>query len=273
VVLRCYPLEKRANFVPKILFTDITVRNLPEGTHFDTRLSSFGMRVGKNRRTWLVVRGDNRTKVTLGHYPSVSLQDARKKAHAALVALPDEKPTLAFPEALDTFLERHGATLRPKSLYQLTRNLKRHFLWKTTLDKITHHDVAAALDAIQKPSPRAHALKDIRTFFNWCIPRYVASSPCVGIKKPPQKSRDRVLSDEELVRVWHRAEELGWPYGTIVQLLILTGQRLGEISSLRWEWIGEDTVTFPASITKNARASTIPLGSMALAIINGVPRC
>src|SRR5580704_14563412 len=141
----------------------MTVRNLPEGVHFDTRLSSFGMRVGKNRRTWLVVKGDNRTKVSLGHYPSISLQDARKKAHAALVALPDEKPALAFPEALDAFLERHGATLRPKSLYQLTRNLKRHFPWKMPLDKITHHDVATALDAIPKPSQRAHALKDIRT--------------------------------------------------------------------------------------------------------------
>jgi len=94
-------------------------------------------------------------------------------------------------------------------------------------------------------------------------PRYLKTSPCVGIKKPPQKSRDRVLTDDELRKVWKRAEELGHPYGTIVQLLILTGQRSGEIAALQWEWIGEDSISIPASVTKNGRATTIPLGQLA----------
>ena len=110
--------------------------------------------------------------------------------------------------------------------------------WTKPLDQITHRDVVDALDAIEAPSERAHALKDIRTFFNWCIPRYLKTSPCVGIKKPPQKSRDRVLTDDELARSGNGREELGYPYGTIVQLLILTGQRSGEIAALQWEWGG-----------------------------------
>ena len=125
---------------------------------------------------------------------------------------------------------------------------------------------------MKRQSQRAHALKDIRTFFNWCIPRYLKSSPCIGIKKPAQKPRDRVLADDELCKVWNRAREIGYPYGTIVQLLILTGQRLGEIAALRWEWIGEGTVTFPGEITKNARASRIPLGMMARYVIEGTSR-
>jgi integrase len=71
--------------------------------------------------------------------------------------------------------------------------------------------------------------------------------------------------------LWSRARKIGYPYGTIVQLLILTGQRLGEIAALRWEWIREGTVTFPAEITKNARASRIPLGMMARHIIERTP--
>jgi hypothetical protein len=71
---------------------------------------------------------------------------------------------------------------------------------------------------------------------------------------------------------WNRARGISYPYGTIVHL-ILTGQRLGEIAALRWDWIGEGTVTFPGEITKNARASRIPLGTMAQRIIEGTPRC
>ena len=120
----------RAKSVPKIHFTDITLKNLPEGVHFDTRLTSFGLRVGKNRRTWLVVKGANRTKIALGHYPSLSLQDARRKALAALAAPEEKSPPPTFPEAREAFLAKHGPALRPRSLYQITRTLQRHFSWQ-----------------------------------------------------------------------------------------------------------------------------------------------
>jgi integrase len=142
----------------------------------------------------------------------------------------------------------------------------------TPLNEIMHDDVARALDAIAAPSERAHALKDLRTFFNWCIPRYLQVSPCVGIRKPPYKSRDRVLDEEELGKVWRTAQAIGYPYGTIVQLLILTGQRSGEIAALQWDWIGDDVIMIPASATKNARATTIPIGLMTQALFDTVPR-
>ena len=95
----------------------------------------------------------NRTKIALGHYPSLSLQDARRKALAALAAPEEKSPPPTFPEAREAFLAKHGPALRPRSLYQLTRNLQRHFSWKTTLDQITHYDVATALEAIAAPKP------------------------------------------------------------------------------------------------------------------------
>jgi len=266
-------IELRAKSVPGL--TDLSVRNLPEGLHLDARLPSFGIRVGKKRRTWIVIKGKNRTKISLGHYPAMSLADARKRAMVELSKPPSASETAAipsYPEALAEFHTLHVANLRPRSAYQLSRNLTRHFPWTKPLDQITHQDVLNVLDAIEGRSQRAHALKDIRTFFNWCIPRYLKSSPCIGIKKPAQKPRDRVLADDELCKVWKRAREIGYPYGTIVQLLILTGQRLGEIAGLRWEWIKEGTVTFPGEITKNARASRIPLGTMAQRLIEGTPR-
>ncbi len=263
--------------MPVIPLTDLSVNALkPTGKqvkYFDAKLPAFGVRVGKNRKTFVVMTGQDRKLVSLGHYPEMPLADARKEAKKLLAGVPIETGNgLSFPDALDQFLTKHAATLRPLSLYQITRTLRRHFKWRTTLNEITHNDVAVALDAITAPSERAHALKDLRTFFNWCIPRYLQTSPCIGIKKSPQKSRYRVLTDDELAKVWKRAKEIGHPYGTIVQLLILTGQRSGETAALRWEWIGEDTITIPAGVTKNARATTIPMGTMARQIIAGVPR-
>jgi integrase len=262
----------RANSVPGL--TDLSVRNLPEGLHLDARLPSFGIRVGKRRKTWIVIKGKNRTKVSLGQYPAMSLADARRRAMAEFSRAPLAHEIAVmppYPKALAEFHTTHVTGLRPRSAYQLSRNLTRHFQWTKPIDQIIHHDVLTALEAIEARSQRAHALKDIRTFFNWCIPRYLKSSPCVGIKKPTQKPRDRVLADEELRKVWNRAREIDYPYGTIVQLLILTGQRLSEIAGLRWEWIGHGAVTFPSEITKNARISKIPLGAMACRVIEEIP--
>ena len=75
-------IELRANSVPGL--TDLSVRNLPEGLHLDARLPSFGIRVGKKRKTWIVIKGKNRTKISLGHYPAMSLADARRRAMAEL---------------------------------------------------------------------------------------------------------------------------------------------------------------------------------------------
>jgi integrase len=266
-------IDLRANSVPGL--TDLSVRNLPEGLHLDARLPSFGIRVGKRRKTWIVIKGKNRTKVSLGQYPAMSLADARRRAMAELSKAPLAYETAvmpSYPKALAEFHTTHVTGLRPRSAYQLSRNLTRHFQWTKPIDQITHHDVLTALEVIEARSQRAHALKDIRTFFNWCIPRYLKSSPCIGIKKPTQKPRDRVLADEELRKVWNRAREIDYPYGTIVQLLILTGQRLSEIAGLRWEWIGDGAVTFPSEITKNARISKIPLGAMACRVIEETPR-
>jgi hypothetical protein len=115
--------------------TDLTIRTLPEGLHLDARLTSFGIRVGKSRRTWVVIRGKNRTKVSLGHYPAISLADARKRALAALAETgTDQIASPAFTVALKEFEEKHVPHLRPRSAYQLKRNLKRHFDWTKPVD-------------------------------------------------------------------------------------------------------------------------------------------
>ena len=249
-------------------FTDLTVQKLPAGTYFDTRTPAFGIRVGKNRRTWIVTKGKNRTKVTLGHYPALSLADARKKAlvvmgspHAPQIAPP-------FPEALAGFLTQ--THWKASTRYTVEKCIRKHFKFTKTLDKITHEDIAAVIDDLPQGAA-GEAVKNIRAFFNWCVPRYLPASPCVGLRKPASASRNRTLTDAELKKVWKAAELIGYPFGTIVSLLILTGQPRGEIAALQKDWIKEDAITLPQEITKNGREHTFPIGVHVTSTLSAVP--
>lgn len=253
-----------------IRFTDISLRSLPEGTYFDEKTPAFGLRVGKIRKTWIVLKEPNRTKLRLGHYPNLSLADARKRALIAIGSPLEVRVKVpSFFEARQHYLDQ--GNWRPRSRYQVTRNLMRHFSWQTPIDKITHQDVTAVIEGIAGRSQAAHAFKDIRSFFNWCVPRYLKSSPCLGLKPPVQNApRARVLTDAELAAVWNAAVAHGYPFGSIVRLLILTGQRRGEIAALRSEWVRDDVIILPAKITKNGREHILPIGKMASSIILGI---
>lgn len=248
-------------------FTDLSIRALPEGYHFDTKLASFGIRVGKRRKTWLVVKGKNRTKVTIGHYPALSLSDARKKALIALGSPYVKTTAPAFPDALEAFLLQ--PRWKPYSKYIIEHSIHNHFHFTKSVDKITHEDVAQALDLIKAPSTRSHALKDIKAFFNWCVPRYIPYSPCVGFKMPPYKKRKRVLVEQELAKVWFALRKSPEPFATIVRLLIVTGQRKSEIGTLKWQFLSDSSITLPE--TKNGREHTFPLGKLAKSLIRSVP--
>jgi integrase len=258
--------------MPTIRFTDIGLRALPEGFYFDERTPGFGIRIGKKRKTWIALKEPNRTKLRIGHYPDLSLADARRRAMVA-IGTPMESRAKApsFPDARQLYLDQ--GNWRARSRHQVTRNLTRHFPWQTTIDKISHEDVAEAIAAIEGRSQAAHAFKDIRSFFNWCVPRYLKSSPCAGLRPPTQNPpRTRVLSNEELRAVWNAAAAYGAPFGSIVRLLILTGRRRGEIAALHSEWVKDDVIVFPAEITKNARVHVFPPGEMALSIIRQAAR-
>lgn len=256
--------------MPIIRFTDLSVRAFKEGLYYDDRTRGFGIRIGKTRKTWHVVKQPSRTKVTLGYYPDLSLADARRKALVALgtPGIPGKSELPTFPHARAEYLAQ--GKWRPYSRYQITRTLNRHFHWTKPLDKITHRDVAEAIDAIKAPSEAAHAFKDIRSFFNWCVPRYLKASPVDGLKSPSRYiPRERVLSDDELRKVWHAADP-SHPYGITLRLLILLGQRLGETSQITQQWLDGTTLTIPASITKNGRLHRFPIPPIAVPLIKNL---
>ncbi len=115
----------------------------------------------------------------------------------------------------------------------------------------------------------------IRRVFNWAIERgLIEQSPCAGMKRPTKDiSRDRVLTDEELQAVWNTADQEKYPFGVITQLLILTGQRIGEVTTMRWQDIdlGEQLWNLEAKRNKSGRAHIVPLTNSSVALINKIP--
>src|SRR5262249_5389169 len=120
--------------------------------------------------------------------------------------------------------------------------------------------LTAILDKLDAEERNSFAA--IRLFFNFAVRRrYIPHSPLSGHEAPKAGERDRVLSPDELKIVWKATEQLG-TFGKLCQLLITTGQRANQISSLRAEMIRDGSIAFPSDLMKNNRAHRIPYGSL-----------
>lgn len=71
--------------MPRLHMTDIVVSRLKTcGTYFDETTPAFGLRVGKSKKTWFVIRGRERLRTNVGHYPALVRAGARKEARRLL---------------------------------------------------------------------------------------------------------------------------------------------------------------------------------------------
>ena len=108
----------------------------------------------------------------------------------------------------------------------------------------------------------------MRKLFAWAAERGdIDRSPFEQMKSPPSvKSRDRVLSDEELWLVTLCADEVGPPFGTLIRMLIVTGQRREEVGGMAWGELDRDLLewTIPAARAKNGNAQIVPLSKIAV---------
>lgn len=132
-------------------------------------------------------------------------------------------------------------------------------------------DLAVVLDRLaDRPASARLAHATLRKLFKWAEGRGdIDRSPLDGMPAPaPVAARDRVLSDRELSLVWRAAGALEYPFGPIVKLLILTGQRREEVSGLTWAEMDRKSATWtlPAARAKNDQAHLVPLAIDAVAI-------
>jgi integrase len=140
--------------------------------------------------------------------------------------------------------------------------------------EITKRDIVEIVSAIEQrgaPGTANKTLKSIKTFLRWCVGRAILDrSPAEGVPMPAREvARDRVLDDTELAQVILTARTMGGPYGGIVELLALTGQRREEVAGLQRDELDlvQRIWTIPKARTKNAKAHIVHLSKQALAVL------
>lgn len=225
----------------RAVLTDIIVRQAKPGAEiWDMACPTLGLRVGKTKKTWVVKNGSGR--VSIGTYPSVSLQDARRR-----VSEPQSTQT-TFQSLLDDFRRLYLPTIGPATAKEWERLLTKHFSHFTTIP--TTREIYTKLETL-KPSEANHATVPLKKMFRWGKQTgRIDSYP--DITKPhKEKSRERFLTTQELKHVWNAASGT---FGTIIKVCILTACRRGETQDYT---LTENTVTF--NDTKNSTDHTIPV--------------
>ena len=240
-------------------------------------------------------------KFTLGPYPKITLGEARQKARIALQAVDEGRdPALERKEAkrrnanlrednrdlfklvADEFLRRHvRPNNRPSWSAEVERLLKKELLplWSTRqVQSIQRRDIIEMLDGIVDRGGGITAnrvLAVVRRLFNWTIERgIVETSPCINLKPPlTERSRDRILTDNELCLFWHACDVIRFPFGAVGKLLLLTAQRRDEVGAMtsRELDLNERIWTIPRERSKNDEAHSIPLSKGASDIIETLP--
>jgi integrase len=223
-------------------------------------------------------------RMRLGIYPAMSLAQSREAWRAArheVLAGRDpsqriETGATDFVGVFHEWLKRDQA--KNRSHDQVKQIIEKNVHWgQRRIADIGRRDVLDVIDAIvARGSPitacRVHA--HLHRLFKWSVGRgIIASNPMADMPLPATSpKRERVLSDVELAAVWRASEQLGWPFGPVIQLLILTGARREEIGKLQWSEIEGNEITLSGERTKNGEPHYIPLSKPAFAILKGGKR-
>ena len=166
-------------------------------------------------------------------------------------------------DLLETFIAQHLAQNRSGG--EIARLLRRELgqAWGgRSIHDITKRDVVEVVSAVEQrgaPGAANKTLKSTKTFLRWCVGRAILDgSPAEGIPLPSKVvTRDKVLTDQELAQVILAARKMGGPYGGIVELLALTGQRREEVAQMTWDELdlGQHIWTLPKSRDQERQAA------------------
>jgi integrase len=265
---------------------------------FEDGTPGFGIRKFADRRAIYFVRysvAGTRRKLVLGPCkPGVLVAmrkraieivaDAKRGADPVSEKKVAAKATKAAKDAaigplVETYLAKREGELKPRSFEEVERHLRKQWalLHGRDVRSITRADLVKVVDAIAKNSGTTaadRAKASMSTFLGWCVEQQlIDANPIGGIKRRADGgSRERVLTEAELVAIWKACNEDD--HGWIVRLLMLTAQRREEFGGLLRDEVDFDKreIRLPGERTKNGRAHTIPLSDAAVAILQASPQ-
>lgn len=261
--------------------------SLSDGRGLELRVTPSG------KRTWayLFRLSGRKWRYTIGEFPSVSLKEARRicdrlRAEIALGKNPQQQRTndrmkdvLTVERVYEEFQRRH-LKAKLKSWQEIDRAIVKDFISRYArrdLQSITKLDLVRVTDDVSARGALIHANRlqqYVQRFFNWCVAMdYLANTPFVGMPKPNnERSRDRVLSLDELRKIYEAACNLDDVHAGFVRLLILTGQRRSEIANLKWQEIFAGHLQLEAVRSKNNQKIITPLTQVTSELLAELPR-
>jgi integrase len=289
--------------MPRTKLTKSAIDALPtpasDVVYWDAGCPGFGVKVTpKGRKIFIVLyrtggAGSKLRKYTIGPYGRVTLHQARVAAQKVFTAKLDGRDPAAekreakrrvvadrVEDLLETFITQRLSQNRSGG--EISRLLRREVgkPWAgRSIHAISKRDVVEVISAIElrgAPGTANKTLKSLKTFLRWCVGRAVLDqSPAEGVPLPAKEvARDRVLDDKELAQIILAARKMGGPYGGIVELLALTGQRREEVARLTWDELdlARRVWTIPKSRTKNAKSHVVHLSDQSVAVLKHADR-
>jgi integrase len=200
----------------------------------------------------------------------------------------EERARNTLTAAIDRYLgdARTGRNrkkpMRPDYYRETERALRvdvKSVLGARPIRDLTRREIRDLLNAIVdrgSPSHANHVLAYLRAMLGWAVDQeLIEENPASGIKPPSATvERDRYLDDNEIRAFWHGCDRLGWPFGPLFQLLLLTAQRRDELAGASWSEIDlEKRIwTLPRARVKNDKAHLVHLSTLAMDVIGALPR-
>jgi integrase len=237
--------------------------------------------------------GGRSHKLTLGDYPTVGLAEARKLAATAKEQLSRgvdpaaekrEQAVPAKPDSVEDICRQYIALERARGRLRSLKNREAILaklypaIGRRPIRELKRSEVARLIDRIEiERGARAAdvAKSTLGVVFNWFSERCDDfNSPLTRSRlrynKPP---RDRILSDDELQRVWNACDKVRPPFGQLTKFILLTASRRSEAAEMRRSELldGGAVWQVPAIRYKTGDAHVVPLSSSAREIVEGMP--
>ncbi len=286
--------------MPVIKFSEAGIGRLePPATsrvdYWDEAQPGFGLRLTSNgKRTWQIMyrSGGVRRRLALGEWPALPLKFARQAAEQAMAQVEAGKDPareravvtggpVTVQRLADAYLERH-AKRNKKTWVADAGMIRREVLpvWgKRAADTIRRRDVIELVEGVAARGTGVMAnrvLALIRKMFAWAQDADLTdANPARGVAAPHREAtRERLLSETEIAKLWTAWDRMGWPFGPLFKLLLLTGQSRSDIASMRLDDIQftSRVWTPPGARAHGGHTHELPLSDFALEILAMLPR-
>ncbi len=266
----------------------------PSCIYWDTEIRSFAVRVFPSGKKSYILdyrcRGRHR-RMTIGSCSVLTLHQARERVRKLMIQILDgvdplevresQRKVLTVTEFSNLFIERYAKKFR-KSWKEDARRLHKHVIpafGSIRLDALQRGDISAFHAEIGESSPvEANRVTELfRRMFHvameWGYLPSTFENPAKGVKKFPEKSRERVLTEEEIIAIGQALIEEQNVYArTAITLALHLGNRIGEILKAKWRDVNLKNRTWLFPDTKSGKQHTLPLTEETVGLLESIPR-